>query len=174
MTRVKAYHDEEFINSKDARALRILAEYLEPKARFAAHGLEDTIVFFGSARAAPGSQHYEAARQLASRARRHVRAERTVPDADLETQREVVDAFLAAAREGDASELCVIGGAEIYTLTLPLATRMYLTHVDVIVEEADAFFPAFDPSQWEACAHESHAADVRHASPFVFVDYVRL
>jgi len=67
VTRVKAYHDEEFINSKDARALRILAEYLEPKARFAAHGLEDTIVFFGSARAAPGSQYYEAARQLAFR-----------------------------------------------------------------------------------------------------------
>src|SRR5262245_10483302 len=43
----------------------------------------------------------EAARQLASRARRRVRAERTVPDADLETQREVIDAFLAAARDGD-------------------------------------------------------------------------
>jgi hypothetical protein len=67
VTRVKAYHDSEFINSKDARALRILAEYLEPKSRFAAHGLEDTIVFFGSARAAPGSQYYEAARQLAFR-----------------------------------------------------------------------------------------------------------
>ena len=40
----------------------------------------------------------EAARQLASRARRRVRAERTVPDADLETQRDVIDAFLAAAR----------------------------------------------------------------------------
>src|SRR6266536_4950274 len=47
----------------------------------------------------------EAARQLASRARRRVRAERTVPDADLETQREVVDAFLAAAREGDFERL---------------------------------------------------------------------
>ena len=43
----------------------------------------------------------EAARQLASRARRRVRAENTVPDADLDAQREVVDAFLAAAREGD-------------------------------------------------------------------------
>jgi RNA polymerase sigma factor (sigma-70 family) len=43
----------------------------------------------------------EAARQLASRARRRVRSENTVPDADLDTQRKVVDAFLAAAREGD-------------------------------------------------------------------------
>ena len=65
--RTKAYHDIEFINSKDARALRILAEYLEPKARFEQHGLDDTIVFFGSARSRPGSKYYEAARQLAFR-----------------------------------------------------------------------------------------------------------
>jgi Sigma-70, region 4 len=49
-----------------------------------------------------------AARQLASRARRRVRAERTVPDADLETQREVVDAFLAAARDGDFDRLVAV------------------------------------------------------------------
>ena len=47
----------------------------------------------------------EAARQLASRARRRVRAENTVPDADLDAQREVVEAFLAAAREGDFDRL---------------------------------------------------------------------
>jgi len=47
----------------------------------------------------------EAARQLASRARRRVQGERTVPDADLDTQREVVDAFLAAARDGDFEAL---------------------------------------------------------------------
>ena len=65
--RVKAYHNTEFINSKDARALRILAEYLEPKSRFEEHGLEDTIVFYGSARTMPDSRYYEAARQLAYR-----------------------------------------------------------------------------------------------------------
>jgi RNA polymerase sigma factor (sigma-70 family) len=43
----------------------------------------------------------ESARQLASRARRRIQGERAVPDADLETQREVADAFMAAAREGD-------------------------------------------------------------------------
>jgi RNA polymerase sigma factor (sigma-70 family) len=50
----------------------------------------------------------DAARQLASRARRRVRAERTVPDADLETQREVIDAFLAAARDGDFDRLVAV------------------------------------------------------------------
>src|SRR5919106_431155 len=43
----------------------------------------------------------EATRQLASRARRRVQGERAIPDADLDTQREVVEAFLAAARDGD-------------------------------------------------------------------------
>jgi RNA polymerase sigma factor (sigma-70 family) len=47
----------------------------------------------------------EAARQLASRARRRVQGETAVPDADLDTQREVLDAFLAAAREGDFEAL---------------------------------------------------------------------
>jgi RNA polymerase sigma-70 factor (ECF subfamily) len=47
----------------------------------------------------------EAARQLASRARRRVQGENKVPDADLATQRRVVDAFLAASREGDFERL---------------------------------------------------------------------
>ena len=67
MKRIKAYRNAEFINSKDARALRILAEYLEPKSRFEAHGIEDTIVFFGSARFKEGNLWYEAARRLAFR-----------------------------------------------------------------------------------------------------------
>src|SRR6266508_2487677 len=50
----------------------------------------------------------EATRQLASRARRRVRAERAVPDADLDTQWEVFDAFIAAAREGDFDRLVAV------------------------------------------------------------------
>jgi hypothetical protein len=50
----------------------------------------------------------DATRQLASRARRRVRAENPVPDADLDAQREVVDAFLAASREGDFERLIAV------------------------------------------------------------------
>jgi len=50
----------------------------------------------------------EATRKLASRARRRVQGERTEPDPDLDRQREVVDAFLAAARHGDFDELVAI------------------------------------------------------------------
>jgi RNA polymerase sigma factor (sigma-70 family) len=49
-----------------------------------------------------------AARQLASRARRRVQGERAVPDGDPETQRAAVDAFLAAAREGDFDALVAV------------------------------------------------------------------
>ena len=49
-----------------------------------------------------------AARQLASRARRRVQGEAHVPDADLATQREVVDAFLAASRDGDFDTLLTV------------------------------------------------------------------
>ena len=47
---VKAYLKEPFLNSADARPLRILSEYLEPKSRLSRHRIEDTIVFMGSAR----------------------------------------------------------------------------------------------------------------------------
>ena len=50
----------------------------------------------------------EAARQLASRARRRIQGENPVPDADLDAQREVVDAFLAASRDGDFGRLLAV------------------------------------------------------------------
>ena len=46
----KAYKNPEFLNSPDARAIRILAEFLEPQSRFNKLKIKDTIVFFGSAR----------------------------------------------------------------------------------------------------------------------------
>lgn len=46
----KAYKNLDFLNSAEARTLRILSEYYEPKARFQKHNIVDTIVFFGSAR----------------------------------------------------------------------------------------------------------------------------
>jgi uncharacterized protein (TIGR00730 family) len=46
----KAYENMRFLESRDARALRILAEYLEPLSRFERFAVQDTIVFMGSAR----------------------------------------------------------------------------------------------------------------------------
>ncbi|MCZ7608783.1 MAG: TIGR00730 family Rossman fold protein [Ignavibacterium sp.] len=47
---LKAYQNSDFLSSADGRTLRLIAEYLEPQARFKKHKIMDTIVFFGSAR----------------------------------------------------------------------------------------------------------------------------
>jgi uncharacterized protein (TIGR00730 family) len=63
-----AYKNERFLDSDDARPLRILAEYLEPMHAFHRERVRDTIVFFGSARLAsegPFGHYYDAARELA-------------------------------------------------------------------------------------------------------------
>ena len=52
----KAYENLDFIRGRDARALRILAEYLEPAARFDHCEVDDTIVFMGSARIVSADQ----------------------------------------------------------------------------------------------------------------------
>jgi len=49
----RAYTNQAFLHSKDARILRMLAEYLEPKSRFDHYAVDDTIVFMGSARTLP-------------------------------------------------------------------------------------------------------------------------
>src|SRR6202790_3968175 len=63
-----AYLNETFLESPDARGLRILSEYLEPRSHFRDEKIQDTIVFFGSARITeegPLSQYYNDARTLA-------------------------------------------------------------------------------------------------------------
>ena len=52
-TPIKAYKDLDFLNSVEARPIRILSEYLKPKKRLQKFKLHNTIVFFGSARLLP-------------------------------------------------------------------------------------------------------------------------
>lgn len=69
----KAYKNLRFLNSPDARLVRMLSEYLEPQARFRAHGVKDTIVFFGSARVVSrrrAAQNLKAAKAAVSKSRR--------------------------------------------------------------------------------------------------------
>jgi uncharacterized protein (TIGR00730 family) len=63
-----AYLNETFLESPDARGLRILSEYLEPLSHFRDENIQDTVVFFGSARIKPEgplSEYYRDARTLA-------------------------------------------------------------------------------------------------------------
>ncbi len=88
-------------------ALLVVLQTLSPAERLA-FVLHDMFAVPFDEIAAIIDRSPEAARQLASRARRRVQAQNTVPDADLDAQREVVDAFLAAAREGDFEALLAV------------------------------------------------------------------
>ena len=59
-------------------------------------------------------------------------------------------AIKLARRQGD-TEPMIIGGASIYTLALPLCTRIYMTEVDMQVD-GDTFFPEIDLSEWRETA----------------------
>ncbi len=71
----------------------------------------------------------DAARQLASRARRRVQGENAVPDADLDTQREVLNAFLAAAREGNFEALLEVLDPDVVLRADPGAVAIGSPHV---------------------------------------------
>jgi RNA polymerase sigma factor (sigma-70 family) len=88
-------------------ALLVVLEHLSPAERLA-FVLHDMFAVPFDEIAAIVDRSPEATRQLASRARRRIQGENAVPDADLETQRAVVDAYLAAAREGDFEALVAV------------------------------------------------------------------
>lgn len=70
-------------------------------------------------------------------------------------------------------DMMVIGGGEIYRLTMPLAQKLYLTFVDAQIAGADTWFPEFDPTDWRELSRQHHPADDKHAYAFDWVDYAR-
>jgi uncharacterized protein (TIGR00730 family) len=65
---VKAYNNAAFLNSPDARKVRVLCEFTEPETRFRRQKVRDTIVFFGSARTLPESEAEQNLRKIESEA----------------------------------------------------------------------------------------------------------
>ncbi len=63
----KAYKNEDFLNSPQARSLRMLSEFAEPQGRFYKENIKDTIVFFGSARIKPKKESVELERKARAR-----------------------------------------------------------------------------------------------------------
>lgn len=78
----------------------------------------------------------------------------------------------ALALAGDAPEVIVFGGAEVFARFLPLTDRIYLTEVDTEAA-GDTFFPALDPRQWRETERVEHPADAKHAHAFRFVTLER-
>jgi dihydrofolate reductase len=81
----------------------------------------------------------------------------------------VDEALRQADRIRPGAEVFVIGGAEIYRLTLPHATRLYMTELDDDVE-GDTYFPQYDASQWR---EETRERGADGGLGYSFVTYVR-
>lgn len=79
-----------------------------------------------------------------------------------------LDAAIALTGE---DECFVIGGAQIYTAALPIATRLIITEIDAEFA-CDAHFPAFDRNQWTQHSRESHHSE-SNGFDYAFAIYLR-
>ena len=66
-----------------------------------------------------------------------------------------IETTIEIAKEESAEEIMIIGGAQIYEQTLPIADRLYLTKVHETYD-GDAFFPEINNSDWKTLSEENH------------------
>ena len=82
----------------------------------------------------------------------------------------VDEALQAATMPG---EIFIIGGAQIYAATIDMVQTLHLTRLHATFDEADAFFPAINPDEWQQLNCERHDADERNPYAYDFVTLVR-
>ena len=78
----------------------------------------------------------------------------------------------ALALAGDAPEVFVIGGAQLYAAALPRADRLLITEIDHDFD-GDTSFPAPDPAQWQETARDHHAPIPERPFGVDYVEYTR-
>ena len=78
-----------------------------------------------------------------------------------------------AARDG-VDEAFIIGGGEIYRQSMPLWDRVYLTRVEVEVENGEVFFPELPEKAWRLVSSEPHEPDEKNALHYTFEVYERV
>ncbi len=71
-------------------------------------------------------------------------------------------------------EIFIIGGAELYKQTMPIADKLYITHVDAEDKKADVFFPEIIPIVWNEATHQEHKKDEKNPYNYTFSVYERL
>jgi len=69
-------------------------------------------------------------------------------------------------------EIFIIGGAEIYKQTMPIADKLYITHIDAEDSEADSFFPEID-STWNEISREEHEPKEKNIFKYIFLMYAK-
>ena len=83
---------------------------------------------------------------------------------------DAIELAAAVNEVNGVDEIMVIGGAAIYELTLPMADRLYLTHVHAQVE-GDAYFPEVDFSNWREVERADYASSETNPYDYSFVVY---
>lgn len=73
----------------------------------------------------------------------------------------------------EEDEAFVIGGGMVYRQMMPLADKLYITHIHHSWEDADTFFPEIDPAIWEQTSAERHEADDKNPYAYTFCTYNR-
>lgn len=68
-------------------------------------------------------------------------------------------------------EIFIIGGAELYKQTMPIADKLYITHIDAEDKKADAFFPEIIPIVWNEISHTEHEIDEKNPLNYTFSTY---
>lgn len=70
-----------------------------------------------------------------------------------------------------AEEIFIIGGAEIYKQFMPIADKLYITHIEAEDAEADTFFPEIIPIAWNEIFHQEHQKDSKNPFDYTFSVY---
>lgn len=73
----------------------------------------------------------------------------------------------------EEEEVFIIGGDSIYKQSMTIANRIYLTCIEDITEDADAFFPEIKEDEWKEVGREEYPADDKHLYSYTFIDYIR-
>jgi dihydrofolate reductase len=71
-------------------------------------------------------------------------------------------------------EVFIIGGDTIYKQTLSIATKLYITRVDTLIEEGDAFFPEINVAEWKKVSDEHFEKDEKNKFHYSFEVYERI
>ncbi len=85
----------------------------------------------------------------------------------------VFSLFEALSNMGPDEELFVIGGAQLYAATLPLASHLHLTDVHTEIT-GDTFFPRWNRHEWKLEREVIRPRDVKNQYDMVFRDYTRI
>ena len=70
-------------------------------------------------------------------------------------------------------EAFVLGGGMVYRQMMPLADKLYITHIHHSWEDADTFFPEIKESEWKLLNAEHHFADAKNPYNYTFATYGR-